>query len=302
MTNRSDCGMRVAAVLNRDSGTLATSDLDMLIEHIKREFVSAGYQIECQAIPGVHFQSAIEDAARADVVLAGGGDGSISTAAAICWERGKVLAILPAGTMNLVARTLKIPLDIFQAVTAVSRGIIVPCDIATANGRPFVHHFSVGLQPGVVSERNTLEYRSRWGKLIASLRALAARISRPPSVSVVSETEQERRRERVSVLTVSNNPFGPGHLPYADRLDQGLLGLYRAPVMGAGKNLKLATDLVAGTWESNPDFLQSACRKLELEFPSMRKNQQALIDGELVPLERHVSIAIHPASLQVLAP
>ena len=294
--------MRVVAVLNRDSGTLQTSDLDLVLSHIDRTFKSAGHGIECRAVNGAQFAAAVEDAAHADVVLAGGGDGSISTASAICWKNEKALAILPTGTMNLVARTLQVPLEIFSAVEALAAGSIVSCDIATANDRPFIHQFSVGLQPSVVADRNSYEYRSRWGKLLAGVRATAARLFRPPSVTVVSDTEHEHLRERLSVLVVSNNPYGSGHMPYADRLDQGILGFYRAPVMSTGANLKLAADLVAGTWESNPNFFQGTCRSVELEFPTKRKNAVALLDGELVPLERRVSIAMHPGVLRILAP
>lgn len=294
--------MRIRAVLNKDSGTLRTSDIGAVISHIDREIRSAGHSIDCTAVAGSQFDAAINDAASADMVLAGGGDGSISTAAAICWRRQKPLAILPAGTMNLIARSLQIPLGIQDAVTTICRGEIIPCDIATANERPFIHQFSVGLQPNVVADRNAYEYHSKLGKIIASVRAMTNRLARPPSITVVSETEDERSKDRLGILAVSNNPYGPGHLPYADRLDQGVLGFYRAPVLSAGRNLKLAADLVAGTWEANPDFLQGTCRHVELEFTSRRRNNKALIDGELIPLDKRVSIAIHPGTLRILAP
>lgn len=294
--------MRIAAVLNRDSGTLKTSDVDAIARHIDREFRSTGHLIDCRVVGGDGYEAAIEEAAAADVVLAAGGDGSISAAAALCWRHKKALAILPAGTMNLVARTLGVPLDIHAAVSALAQGHIINCDIATANGQPFIHQYSVGLQPMIVADRNKYDYGSRLGKMAASLRAMVARLRRPPRETVVWETEKERRQDRLSILAVSNNPYGPGHMPFADRLDQGVLGFYRAPVLSAGANLKLAADLVAGTWESNPDFSQEICRRVDLTFPSRRKNAIALIDGELIALEHAVSIAIHPGELRILTP
>ncbi|WP_407815538.1 diacylglycerol kinase family protein, partial [Staphylococcus aureus] len=49
-------------------------------------------------------------------IIAGGGDGTISAAAGIAWKQGIALGIVPAGTMNLFARSLKLPLDIRQAL------------------------------------------------------------------------------------------------------------------------------------------------------------------------------------------
>src|SRR5690606_18763132 len=111
-----------------------------------------------------------------DVVLAGGGDGTVSAAAGALMETGKALAVLPAGTMNLFARGLGIPLDLEDAVAALATGTVRAVDIATVNGRPFIHQFSVGLHSELIQRREAMSYSSRPGKIRASVMAAIATV------------------------------------------------------------------------------------------------------------------------------
>ena len=54
------------------------------------------------------------------VLMAGGGDGTISAAADVAWKARVPLAVLPAGTMNLFARALKIPLELNAALESLA--------------------------------------------------------------------------------------------------------------------------------------------------------------------------------------
>src|SRR4051812_31861795 len=46
------------------------------------------------------------------VIVAGGGDGTVSSIAAAVINSGKILGVLPLGTLNHFARDLKIPFDL----------------------------------------------------------------------------------------------------------------------------------------------------------------------------------------------
>ncbi|MBZ9917479.1 hypothetical protein LB579_07165, partial [Mesorhizobium sp. BR1-1-7] len=99
--------MRFAAVLNRDGGTLRTLDLDGFRDRMRDLLEAAGHSIDIDVVAGKDIVPALDNAASRrgiDVVLAGGGDGTISAAAARLMGKKKALAILPAGTMNLFAR------------------------------------------------------------------------------------------------------------------------------------------------------------------------------------------------------
>src|SRR5690606_30564472 len=145
----------------------------------------------CSSDLGSDVAAALRKAATTDgvdAILAGGGDGTISTAAGIAYETGMPLAVLPAGTMNLFARALKVPLDLNEALEALAGGRLGEVDVATANGRLFVHQFGVGIHARLVRIREGMTYSSRVGKIFASLRAIAAAVIRPPVFEVELHT------------------------------------------------------------------------------------------------------------------
>ena len=114
--------MHFHVVLNRDGGTLRTVDLDTFSSSIASSLQEAGHTSDIEVVEGKDVTGALEKATagKADIVMAGGGDGTISCAAALLMDSDKALAVLPAGTMNLFARSLKIPLQLEAAVAALS--------------------------------------------------------------------------------------------------------------------------------------------------------------------------------------
>lgn len=268
-------------------------------------FEGAGHAFRCHTIQSDELSDTLQKMAEMpaiDAIVAGGGDGTISAAAATCWTAKKTLGVLPAGTMNLFARSLGIPLDIDKAAEALATGTTKSCDIATANGRAFVHQYSVGLHPSMVSARNAYAYQSRLGKVLASVRAALDTLPRRKTFDTEIIADGRGRKERLSVLAVSNNPFGEGHLPYADRLDSGTLGVYTAGKLGPRQALRLASDMVLGTWDENDDLSCQTHRQVSIRFFRYPPAARCLIDGELLPLAPEVTIESHPKALRVLVP
>lgn len=297
--------MRVAAIFNKDGGTLRTADLDAYSRHVEDVFSGNGHHVETWSVSGKEIVTALRKAAgdrNVDAIVSGGGDGTVSAAAGIAWKSGKILGVLPAGTMNLFARTLGVPLDIYNAAEALAKADIAEVDIAEANGRPFVHQFSVGLQPRIAEERSYMNYGSRVGKMLAGVRAAAMAFRKPPSFHARLDTDDETAQGRYSFLAVSNNPYAPGHMPYADDATQGILGVYSAGVLSAADNVQLAGDLFLGKWENNANLRVGKARVARLHFPHRKRRHKASLDGELVPLDEKVEIRIHAGGLTVLKP
>ncbi|WP_425404192.1 diacylglycerol/lipid kinase family protein [Hwanghaeella sp.] len=298
--------MRIRALLNHDGGTLKTMDLGAFSEHLHAQFEAEGHEISVSVVAGGEVEAALEDATSdpgLDAILAGGGDGTVSCAAAHAWKNQMPLGVLPAGTMNLFARSIGVPLDIMESGSALARATVRDCDIATANGKPFVHQFSVGMQSRMILEREGSKHNSRFGKILASAAATLSMLSRPPQFRAsISIDGEQAAAGRLSVISVSNNPFGEGHLPYADRLDQGLLGVYHARKLDSRSSTRLTADLVIGAWSGNPDFRTGAGRQVTLTFPRLKRNARAVVDGELIELEPEVHVEIHPGELKLLVP
>jgi diacylglycerol kinase family enzyme len=297
--------LKIRALFNRDGGTLRTMDLDAFCAKAKAVFEQEGHTLDCRVIEGKSVEAELRKAAHDDdveMVLAGGGDGTISAAAAMAFKSGKPLAVLPAGTMNLFARALGMPLDLERALVAIARGKLDRIDVATANGQPFVHQFGVGIHARLVRIRNGMAYGSRVGKMLASLRAILASAVNPPRFEVELHSAEGNRTVTASGIAISNNPLDDSPVPIAATLTAGVLGVYIAQSVTTNELLALAFDVMTGRWRSNAAVSETEVRELVLRFPKRKRGTHAVIDGELIDLETVVTLQVHPKALPVILP
>jgi diacylglycerol kinase family enzyme len=297
--------MRFAAVLNQDGGTLRTIDIDAFSGQLRQTLEAAGHSVHIDIVAGREVAAALEKAIarrNIDVVLAGGGDGTISTAASLLMNKKKALAILPAGTMNLFARGLGIPLTLEAAVKSFADGEVIAVDMASANGQPFVHQFSIGMHARMVQLREKMDFGSRLGKMHASVRAAWATIKSPPALRVSLTVGKAEIVTRTTGIGISNNLFGEGHLPYADNPAGGVLGIYVSVARKRHHLARLLLDMLRGRWRQSAHIEVHQADRAVLKIHSPNRRFSAVLDGELIRLERETTIEIHPGALNVLVP
>jgi diacylglycerol kinase family enzyme len=297
--------MRSKAILNKDGGTLKTEDLDWFSGFLKDAFEHAGHVIDVEIIAGdalIETLEAAENDPEIDAIVAGGGDGTVAAAAGAAFRSGKALGVLPAGTMNLFARALGLPLQLDLAARALARAEPRALDIGTMNGRPFTHQYSVGLQAKVVKNRKIYAYSSKLGKIWASLTACLNILRRRIAFAAEITADGESESGRYSVLALANNEYGVDHMPYPAKLDAGVLGVYRTGVLSPLQSARLSSDLLVGKWRENPDLRSATAEAVTIRFESKRRRDHALLDGELVLIEDVVELKIQKRALQVLAP
>ncbi len=296
--------MRFVAVLNRDGGTLRTIDMEGFCARLRDTIEEAGHSIDIDIVSGSGLIAALEKArdGEAEVVLAGGGDGTISAAAATLMNSGKALAILPAGTMNLFARSLGIPLALDDAVAALASGERRAVDIASANGRAFVHQFSIGMHPRLIDLRSSMKFTSRIGKIGASCKAAWETVRHPPRVDVSLDFAGSEIRVKAMALGITNNLFGEGHLPYAEKPDGGVLGIYITAARQRSEVFGFILNMARGKWRDNDHVDIHQAQEVTVRIRSNSTRLKSAIDGELCDLERETKIEIHPGALCVLTP
>jgi diacylglycerol kinase family enzyme len=297
--------MHFHAILNSHGGTLRTTDLEALSAHIQTTLTDAGHKVSVDVVEGSEVEDVIRRAARgrkSDALLVGGGDGTISTAASELAGKKKALAILPAGTMNLFARSLGIPQDLPAAVTAFATAETKAVDVGRVDGEVFVHQYSIGLHAKMVHLREQMSYASRLGKIGASAKAAWQTVMNPPSMKVKLTLGDAEIITRTSGIGVTNNLFGEGHLPYADKPDGGILGVYVTIARERSEMLKLAVNMARGKWRDNDQVEIHETRAVKIELLSAYKRFRCVIDGELRPMRKTTFIEIMPGALNVLVP
>lgn len=296
--------MKIKAIFNREGGTFRTTDMTAYCERAEAIFRDAGHMLDTEAVAGRDIVGAIEKTAGQgyDAMIAGGGDGTISAAAGIAWKAGMPLGVVPAGTMNLFARSLKLPLDIWQVLEVLATAEVQRVDIATANGQPYVHQFSAGLHSRMVRLRNRMDYASRFGKMRASTSAALSVMFNPPRFEVMFDINADGKldRKEVSAISVCNNPVDTNPLFYAEDLTTGKLGIYLASPLDPSGVAGLAIDILRGKLTENQAVTAATADVVKLHFPKHRQGVACVIDGELLRMPRDVEIRIHPKELQVL--
>jgi diacylglycerol kinase (ATP) len=114
-----------------------------------------------------------------DLIVLGGGDGSVSSVVDFLVESGAVLGLLPLGTANDFARTLGIPTDTQRACETIAHGEVVDVDLGLAGDDYFVNVASVGL--GVeVTRALSPALKRRAGALAYPIAAIRAFFSHQP--------------------------------------------------------------------------------------------------------------------------
>ncbi|MDX8479387.1 diacylglycerol kinase family lipid kinase [Mesorhizobium sp. VK24D] len=297
--------MRFAAVLNQDGGTLRTTDISAFADRLRETLETQGHSVQIDIVAGREIAAALKRAAakpNIDVVIAGGGDGTVSTAASLLMNKKKALAILPAGTMNLFARGLGIPQTLDAALKSFAGSEVTAVDIASANGQPFVHQFSIGMHARMVQLREKMDFGSRLGKMRASVRAAWATIKNPHTLKVTLTVGEAEIITRATGISISNNLFGEGHLPYADNPVGGVLGIYVSVARRRRDLAKLFLVMLRGRWRDSEHVEIHQADKAVLKIHSPVKKFSAVMDGELFKLERETVVEIHPGALNVLVP
>lgn len=290
-------------VFNASSGTALAAGLRA--EELVERFATLGHTVSIDADDARPFAERMQTARRteAPILVAAGGDGTVTALAEIAVETGKALAVLPLGTANLLARDLGLPLSLdawFAAYGAMEPRQI---DVGEVNGRVFLHKVVIGAVPGIAAVREQIRGDGALAAKLAFLSHAVRRLSRVRRFAVeITPGTGEPHIERVQSIAVANNDYdeGPGKFFSRSRLDGGTLSLYLLRQLGVGDALRLALRMMMGAWK-NDDVLEIENVR-SLVMRTRRRRVRAMVDGEVEFLETPLAFRTRPKALTVLAP
>ena len=99
---------------------------------------------------------------QVDLVIIGGGDGTLNAAIDGLVDTKLPLGILPLGTANDLARTLEIPTSLPEASKTIAQGKLRHIDLGWVNGKHFFNVASLGLSVQI-TQRLSKQAKRRWG-------------------------------------------------------------------------------------------------------------------------------------------
>jgi diacylglycerol kinase family enzyme len=297
--------MRVAVVVNAAAGT-ARGEGD-LHGRLELRLAAAGHAVVAagDAVGDVAQSVKAAVAGGAEVVLVGGGDGTVNCAAQVLAGTPAALAIVPLGTMNKLARDLAIPLEPGAAAALVDAGVPRRIDVGEVNGRVFLRSSFLGFPAHLAQRREQLRgrlgWRGRWLLAVAFARALGRYPALPVTLRLAAN-RPPRRRVRARMLAVAVGPYAEGFGRVLDkaRADAGELVLYRARGLGVWRFLRLAVGMLAGSWRGMPELEEIRARRLVVASPKRRL--RVMNDGEPLLLVPPLRYRVRPKALTVLVP
>ncbi|HEX4631261.1 MAG TPA: diacylglycerol kinase family protein [Chthoniobacterales bacterium] len=237
------------------------------------------------------------------VIVAAGGDGTISTVAAALVGSDKILGVLPVGTLNHFAKDLHLPLDLENAVRTIAEGDTAAVDVAEVNGRVFINNSSLGLYPHIVSRREAQQQRLSRGKWTAFFWATIQALRRFPFLDLrIAFEGREIFFRRSAFLFVGNNQYETAGFNLGSRacVDAGNLGLYLTHRTGRLGLFRLAFHALFGRVDQAKDF--DAFCVTEARIETRKRRLLVACDGEVELMETPLLYRSRPAALRVRVP
>lgn len=237
----------------------------------------------------------------AEVIVAGGGDGTINAVASVLAGTEVTLGVLPMGTLNHFARDLEIPFDPPRAMQVVSEGHTVLVDVGEVNGKRFINNAIIGLYPNYRFQRERHERQGRF-KWLAMLAAVLGIFRRNPALRLRLEADGKTLNRKTPFLMVANNRHEMEGYRLGNRqsLSTGQLSVYMMHRMSRWGLLRLAFSVLLGRFSKQRDFELMDARTVVVE--SRRKTVGVSLDGEVVRLQPPLEYKSLSKSLRVIVP
>ncbi len=293
---------RVAVIVNGSAGNGHDDDT---AQSLRDRFARAG--LDAQVTLAGSGEEIVKAAKAArdgdfDVVVGGGGDGTINAVGSELAGSGRPYGVLPLGTLNHFARDLGIPLDLDEAVRVIATGRQKQVDVGEVNGHLFLNNSSLGLYPDIVRDRERQQRRLGRGKWLAAAWASVSALRRFPFLSVQLTVDGKRLVRRTPFVFIGNNEYLMEGFSIGERarLDAGTLSLYVAQRPGRWGLLRFALRALMGTLAQDRDF--DVLLASELDVETRHAAIRVATDGEVTEMKSPLRYRVRPGALTVIVP
>ncbi|MBP5977527.1 lipid kinase [Brasilonema sp. CT11] len=165
-----------------------------------------------------------------DLVIIGGGDGTLNAAVDALVETQLPLGIIPLGTANDLARTLEIPNSLPEACKIIANNQVRRIDLGWVNGKHFFNVASCGLSVKI-TQRLTKQVKRRWGILAYAITALQVVLKSRPFRAQISINGTSTPVKTVQIAVGNGRYYGGGMAVVHDAaIDDQKLDIYSVEI------------------------------------------------------------------------
>lgn len=235
---------------------------------------------------------------QVDLVIIGGGDGTLNAAADGLIDSQLPLGILPLGTANDLARTLEIPNSIPDACQIIAAGKIRRIDLGWVNGKHFFNVASLGLSVQITQQLSKKAKR-RWGVFAYGFTALKVIWQSRPFQAEIRIEGKSIKVKTVQIAVGNGRYYGGGMTVAEDAtIDDRRLDLYSLEIKYWWQIILLLPAMRQGNHASLPGV--RALNGSEIEVFT-RKPRPINTDGEITD-HTPAKFRVIPQALAVLVP
>jgi YegS/Rv2252/BmrU family lipid kinase len=237
-----------------------------------------------------------------ELLVVGGGDGTISAAASALVGTKTLLGILPLGTLNHFARDLGVPNDLAEAAKLIASKKSGQVDVAEMNDRIFINNSAIGLYPLMVLDRDLQRRKLGRSKRLAMIVASFRTLARFGHQRLTLTVNDEKARVDTPLLFVGNNDYrldlgAPGK---RESVEDGVLSVF--VMRKKTRRGFIAASLRALFNREKPDDMVRLEHVERLRVTSKKSVLTVSLDGEVVGAETPLTYNIRKKALRVIAP
>ncbi len=235
---------------------------------------------------------------QVELVIIGGGDGTLNSAIEGLIDTKLPLGILPMGTANDLARTLGIPTDLSAACQVISSGKVRLIDLGWVNGQYFFNVASLGLSVQI-TQRLTKDIKQRWGVLAYAFTALQTLWESRPFRAEIRVNNQSFHVKTIQIAIGNGRYYGGGMTVAEDAtIDDKRLDLYSLETKNWWEIIALLPAMRQGNHTSWPSVRALHGQEFEI---NTSKRRPINTDGEITT-HTPAKFRVIPQALAVIAP
>ncbi|WP_368680548.1 YegS/Rv2252/BmrU family lipid kinase (plasmid) [Rhodococcus opacus] len=240
----------------------------------------------------------------AELLLIWGGDGTVQRCLDALMSEGSAdrriaVGILPAGTANLLATNLGIPIDLDGALEVALHGDQKDLDVGTFNGEHFAVMAGVGFDALLIRDADSV-MKDRFGRLAylwTGARATRARLVRA-HIAIDGDDWFDGKVSCVLVANVGTVTGGltafPGAVPDDGRFDVGVV-----TAVGMWDWIKVFLRLLLGQVHSSPLVRTTTARHIDVRLDSKLRYE---LDGGDRKKTTRMNVQVKPRALTLRVP
>ena len=293
---------QLTVLLNRGGGAVAADPKTG--DKVAKALEAAGLDAVVELVGGGDCEVRCRAVAERgdELLVVGGGDGTVSAAASALVGTETALGILPLGTLNHFARDLGIPTEIDEAAKLIAERPERQVDVAEMNGRIFINNSAIGLYPLMVIDRDIQRKRLGRSKKLAMIVASARTLLRFGHQRLILTVNDEKEHVDTPLLFVGNNDYRIDLAAAGQRasVDDGQLCVLVMRKKTRVGFIAASVRALFGRERSDDMVRLDGVERLRV---SSRKHRLAVsLDGEVVRAEPPLDYKIRGKALRVIAP